>query len=46
MQLKAAIQKGWDEISNEYELFLKTLIDLMPKMIGDVIFAHGSLTKY
>jgi len=43
MQLKAAIQKRWDEMSNEY---LNTLIDSMPKRIGDVIFAHGGLTQF
>jgi len=43
MQLKVEIQKEWGEISNEY---LSTLIDLMPRRIGDVIFAHGGLTKY
>ena len=43
MQLKGEIQKGWDEIFNEY---LNTLIDPMPKRIGDVIFAHGGLSKY
>ena len=43
MQLKAAIQKRWNEISNKY---LNTLIDSMPKRIWDVIFAHRGLTKY